>query len=355
MQLASWLPKTWKAASNAHTPPFITRETLFDAISNPMHASILAFLSALRLAGRGTTADSYGFHLGKVDRWLTAQGLTPLTATTEDLRAYQRHLTEERGNGGRLLATSTQATRMAVMKSFWSWLHRRGERHSDPAADLSIPRIPINPVRRDHLTVQEVTAVLQTAAAQATRYPEGCHRWALAVRDLALLATAIASGRRRSGLRDLTVAQLDLTRAEVRVDREKGQTGRVLPIAAWAIIVLRTYVERARPILCWQHDNPFLFVGEDGPQLGANTLAGIILRAHAATVTANPDLTELAEKSLSPHSLRVTFASLLFQGGASIRTINELMLHRQLGVTARYVPVDLDDLRRACTAAHPRA
>jgi integrase/recombinase XerD len=321
-----------------------------------MHPTITAFLDHLRLAGRATTAASYGFHLAKVDQWLAAKALTPLTVTTDDLRAYQRHLAEDhRGPSGRLLAKTTQAARLAVMKSFWSWLHRRGERVGNPAADLQLPRIPVNPVRRDHLTIQEVTAVLQTLAAQASAFPEGCHRWALAVRDLALLTVAIASGRRRGGLRDLTLAQLDLAKAEVRVEREKGQTGRVLPIAAWAIVVLRSYVERARPILCWQRDNPYLFVGDDGPQLGANTLAAIIERAHAVTVAANPDLTELTEKRLTPHSLRVTFASLLFQGGASIRTINELMLHQQLGVTARYVPVDLDDLRRACATAHPRA
>ncbi len=157
---------------------------------------------------------------------------------------------------------------------------------------------------------------------------------------------------------EMTLAQLDLARsegAEVRIECEKGLVGRVLTIAAWAVTVLRSYVERARPILCWQRDNPFLFVGDDGPQLGTNTLAGIIERVQAATVTANPDLTELADKHLTPHSLRVTFASLLFQGVANIRTINELMLHRQLGVTARYIPVDLDDLRRACATAHPRA
>lgn len=321
-----------------------------------MHPTITAFLDHLRLAGRNATAENYGFHLSRVDHWLAAKALTPLTLTTDDLRAYQRHLAEdERGRSGRLLARTTQTTRLAIIKSFCAWLHRRGERVSDPAAELQLPRIPINPVRRDHLSIQEVTALLQTLATEAARFPEGCARWALAVRDLALLTLAIASGRRRAGLRDLTLAQLDLTRAEVRVDREKGQTGRVLPIAAWATVVLRTYVERARPVLCWQADNAFLFVGEDGPQLGTNTLAGIIERAHVATVAANPDLTDLPAKHFTPHSLRVTFASLLFHGGANIRTINELMLHRQLGVTARYVPVDVDDLRRACATAHPRA
>jgi site-specific recombinase XerD len=321
-----------------------------------MHHSIDAFLEHLRLAGRITTAKNYGFHLGRVDAWLTAKERTPLTATADDLRAYQRFIAEEdRGHAGRLLARTTQVTRLAIMKSFWSWLYRRGEVVVDVAATIALPRIPINPVRKDGLSLQEATALLQTVSAEAAQYPEGCNRWALCVRDLALLALAIASGRRRSGLRDTTLGQLDLVRGEVRVDREKGKTGRVLPLADWAIVILRTYVERARPVLCWKADIPWLFVGDDVPQMGNNSFAGIIERVHAATIRANPDLVELAGKHLSPHSLRVTFASLLFQGGANIRTINELMLHANLGMTARYVPIDVDDLRRACATAHPRA
>jgi integrase/recombinase XerD len=321
-----------------------------------MHPIITVYLEYLRSADRKSTAANYGFHLSKVDAWLVAQGKTPLTATAEDLRAYQRYLAEDaRGQAGRLLAKNTQATRLAIMKSFWAWLYRRGEVVVDVAATIALPRIPINPVRKDGLSLQEATALLQTAAAGAAKYPEGCYRWALCVRDLALLALAIASGRRRTGLKETTLAQLDLVRGEVRVDREKGKTGRVLPLADWAIVALRTYIERARPVLCWQADNPWLFVGEDGPQIGKNSFAGIIERVHAATVLANPDLTELADKHLSPHSCRVTMASLLFQGGANIRTISEMMLHANFGMTARYVPVDVNDLRRACATAHPRA
>ncbi len=65
-------------------------------------------------------------------------------------------------------------------------------------------------------------------------------------------------------------------------------------------------------------------------------------------MVANPDLDELGRKTITAHSLRVTFASLLFQGGANIRTINELMMHEQLGTTARYTPVELNDLRKVC-------
>ncbi|MCK6472897.1 MAG: tyrosine-type recombinase/integrase, partial [Planctomycetes bacterium] len=76
---------------------------------------------------------------------------------------------------------------------------------------------------------------------------------------------------------------------------------------------------------------------------------------HAQTVAENPDLTELADKTLTPHGLRVTFAKLLFNGGCNLRSVNELMLHDRLSTTARYTPIHLEELRSTCRTAHPRA
>lgn len=320
-------------------------------ISNEMNT----FITHMKTAGRIATANSYAFHLKRVNKWLAQNDMEPLTVTTEQLRTYQCHIAEsERGTNGRLLAKNTQVTRLSIIKSFWDWMYRRGLRQDNPAAALALPAIPKQQVRRDYLTLQEFTALLQTAAAQSAQFKEGSAKWSVTIRDLALVTLAIVSGRRRTGLRDLKVEHLDIQKAETRIEKEKGHAGRYLPIAPWACVILKTYLNQARPVLCWHHDNPYLFVGEDGIQMGNNTLAGIIERLHIATVNTNPDLTELAEKHITPHSLRVTFASMLFNGGASIRTINELMLHQQLSVTARYIPVNVEDLRRACATAHPR-
>jgi site-specific recombinase XerD len=227
-------------------------------------------------------------------------------------------------------------------------MERRGLVVADVARHPELTWQAKGPVRRDYLTLQEATALLQTKAATAAQYPEGCARWATEIRDLTFLSLALATGRRRSGLRELRLANVDTERNEIRIEREKGRTGRVLPVASWAMTMVKTYRDRARPILCWQRDNDAFFPGERTPLLGKNTIHEILHRAHAETVSAHPDLTELATKRLSPHSLRVSFAHLIFQGGANIRTINELMLHQQLGTTSRYVPVPLDDLRRAC-------
>lgn len=321
-----------------------------------MHPTISDYLQHLILAGKEETARNAKSALGRYAAWLDEHGLTPLTVTTEHLRAYQRFLAEDyRSPSGRPLGRGTQATRLAVVKSYHAWMERRGLVVVDVARHLELTWQAKGPVRSDYLTLQESTALVQTKAKTAERYPEGCAKWAVEMRDLAFLSLALATGRRRSGLRDLRLANVDAERNELRIEREKGRTGRVLPVAPWAMAMATTYRTKARPILCWQRGNDWFFPGERTERLGKNTIHEVLRRAQAEAVEANPDLTELAAKHLSPHSLRVTFAHLIFQGGANIRTINELMLHQQLGTTGRYVPVPLDDLRRACATAHPRA
>ncbi len=321
-----------------------------DAVPSP----IAAYLAHLCAAGRTETARSSGSTLQQFAGWVQSRHL--LTLTTDDLRAYQRWLaTDYRSANGKPLGRGTQVTRLATVKALFAWMYRRGLTVSDVAQAITLPKLPPRQVQADHLVLQEAVALLQTQAACAAGVAIGSYRWAIHARDLAIIALGLATGRRRSGIRDLLVGDVDRERGELRVSREKGVGGRVLPMAAWAVAILGTYIDRARPVLCWQVGNEFLFPGDDGPQIGRNTIAAIIEHAQAATVAAHPHLTELTAKRITPHSLRVSFAHLLFQGGADIRTINDCMLHRQLGMTARYTPVDLADLRRVCVTAHPRA
>jgi site-specific recombinase XerD len=98
-----------------------------------------------------------------------------------------------------------------------------------------------------------------------------------------------------------------------------------------------------------------MFPGTVSPQIGNETFRMMLTAVQKQTVAENPDLTELPGKNLTPHSLRVSFAKLLFNGGCNIRSINELMMHNRLSTTAYYTPIPLEDLRRVCRTAHPRA
>lgn len=321
------------------------------------HPAIAAYLAALRAVGKASTARTYGHYLATFAGWAAAAGVDLLRATTDQLAGYQLFLAQDRpARTGQVRARTTQATAIIVVQSFYGWMLDRNLIVHDPASALVPPSQPVNRmVRKDHLTLQEATALIQSQAAIVTEQT-GPRDRAREQRNLALLALALATGRRVQGLTDLRVDQVDLDRLELRVEHEKGRTGRVLPVASWAMATVRDYLAEARPILTEEHPtNPWLFVSQRAERLTTRAVSFLLRVAIQATIERNSDLTDLPGKRISTHSLRVSFATLLFQGGCNIRSINELLLHERLGTTARYTPIPLADLRRVLLTTHLRA
>lgn len=323
----------------------------------PLHPSMEEFVAYLQLRNRHQTARGVAMVLRFFSGWLARERLDPLTVTTAQLREYQAYVaTVQRTEQGELLSPGTQGLRLRTLKSYFRWLEIRGHLVADPARRLSQREVRSRVVVREYLSLQEATALLQTQAAHAASQPAESHRWAVEVRNLAMITIGIATGRRISGIIGLRIADIDVDRRETRVEHEKGYAGRVVPIAGWAIEVLDRYLRQARPILCQDPDNPWLFVGRGGRgSSNRDTMWSALELMVGRTVAQNPDLEELARKRITWHSLRVSFATLLFSGGADIRSVNELMLHRTLTATAKYTPVPVEDLRQVCLAAHPRA
>ena len=172
-----------------------------------------------------------------------------------------------------------------------------------------------------------------------------------------MLSLALALGRRRKAMWNLRVADIDRKRNEVRVNWEKGKPGRVFPVAPWAMNVAHEYVEKARPLLVKKdgEDNGWLFVGQRTERVCGEYLGRLLRSIQRFAAEENPDLVELPNKKLKTHSLRTTFATLLFFNGASIRSVNELLMHQNLATTAMYTPLGLDDVRQALRLSHPRA
>lgn len=317
---------------------------------------MLAHLDALILRGRERTAETTAEVLDQFHRWVVARRLDPLAATTADLEAYQDHLlTTYRTPHGKLLARSTVSMRIAVLMGWYAWLTDRGDLVVDPARSLGVRVQSSRVVIHDPLTLHEVTALLQTAAAAVAACPAGTPRHAAALRDLAALCLALATGRRVGGVAALTVAHVDCDRRELRVDREKGHVGRVLPVCGWAMEVIALYLRDARPFLTRGHDAPWLFLDLAGTgPIARQSLRRCLRSLLVETIHANPDLRDLPGKRVCWHSLRVSFATLLFQNGCDIRSVNELLLHRRLSTTARYTPTGVEDLRQAFRGVHPR-
>jgi len=326
-------------------------------VNTPEHPAISAYLDGLRAAGKGSTATTNAIYLAKYADWLTTQGVDVLHATADVLARYQLWLANEyRMATGQPLAISTQATAILVVKALYGWLLRRGVILFNPGAKLVPPKPPQRlVVAKDHLSMQETTALIDTLAALVVAATPGTTTWALRLRDLAAVSLALATGRRCQGLCDIEVAHLDAERNELRVDREKGKAGRVLPVAAWTVAVVTRYQREARPLLLKGRESAYLLVSQRADRLCERGFAFLLDGAVAATVERNPDLIDLPTKRISTHSLRVTFAVTLFANGCGIRSLNELLLHANLTTTAKYTPIPIEDLRRVLLTSHPRA
>jgi len=313
------------------------------------------FLAYHELRGRPNTAQTMRGALRNLSRYLARHGIEPLAVTTQQLRGYQEYIvTEHRTPKGTPYKRTTQGRIISEVSSFYQWLEARGIIVTRPARTLSL-RVPTSRVVvRQHLSLQEATAMLQTQARMIGDHAEGSWNWTLHVRNLAMLAVCLASGRRSMGVRGLCLDHVNLERRELRIEYEKGQTGRILPLAGWAIEVLHLYIERARPNLV-KDPIPELFISMKGGPCGRGAMSAIMPKVIRRTIAENPDLIELPGKRITWQSLRVSFATLLFSNGCDIRSVNELMLHRKLSSTARYTPIPVEDLRQVCRAAHPRA
>ncbi len=321
-----------------------------------MHETMEQFFKAMELEGRASTVPSYRRGLWRYHQWLATNGLDPLSATTEIMLEFQKYLAEQyRKPNGKPIKRGTQATWLAALKAYYRFLYQRGLIVFNPARKVKLPLVRRSKLACDHLTQQEATAIIQTQSSYLSRKIVGTRMWAMEYRNLAILSLAIATGRRRQSMLDLRVKDLDFARNEVRVEWEKGRAGRVLPCASWAMAIAADYIKRARPLLLRGPDTGWLFTGFRTARICGEYLGRMLRQVQARTVEENPDLEELASKKLSSHSLRVTFATMLLLNGAGIRIVNELLLHKQISTSAKYTPLELDDLRRACRLAHPRA
>ena len=333
-------------------------------VDAPEDQTVADYLLYIRSEGRDSTAEAVANVLATYRRLLHRErpGATPSTATAADLMAYRIAVTTSAASRtANAFGLGTQVRHLATVRGYHGWLRRRGLSMLNAADYLPMPRDNQRTVRKDFLSTQEAQALLDTAAALVEREESGSRSWAKAMRTFAAVALAIASGRRRAGLCALRLADLDLERGEMRVEREKGRAGRVLPVADWAIAITRVYVEQARPVLlrgCRGGDvavSDSLLIGAPGKPYTDAAYRRHLQTLVAETRTANTDLVDLARKDITTHSLRVTMATLLFANGCPIRSINEIMLHRKLSTTAAYTPIATEDLRRALIAAHPRA
>jgi len=283
-----------------------------------------AFLavSAARLAPR--TVDAYRRDLTAFAAWL---GRTPSAASTEEL---ERYVSELRAEG---LAATTIARRLAAIRSFFRHQVLIGAREGNPAAEVRLPRR----ARKLPRTLSPGEAERLVEAANGTSPRD--------LRDRALVELLYGAGLRVSEAVGLEKNGVDLDERLVR-SIGKGDKERIVPLGRNAADALRRYLSRGRSFLDSRHR----------PELFLNSRGGPLTRAGAFLI-----LRRLAEKAgleptrIHPHLLRHSFATHLLEGGADLRSVQEMLGHADLATTELYTHVTDRRRREAYYSAHPHA
>ncbi len=234
-------------------------------------------------------------------------------------------------------ARSSVARRAAAARSFTGWARRDGLADADAGALLASPKAtrPLPGVLRQ----EEAVALLDVAALAAD---DGSPS---RLRDVAVLEVLYASGIRVGELCGLDLGDLDRTRLLLRVVG-KGDKERVVPLGLPALRAVDAWVERGRPALVTARSGAALFLGARGGRVDPRTVRRTVhdLLGH---VPGAPDL--------GPHGLRHSAATHLLEGGADLRSVQELLGHATLATTQIYTHVSVDRLKATYDQAHPRA
>jgi integrase/recombinase XerD len=282
------------------------------------------FLALLTARRSPRTVDAYRRDLAGLSTWL---GRPLATATTDELESW---LAELRAQG---LAPATVARRTAAVRSFFRHLVLLGAVSENPAAALELPRRRRTLPRT--LSPSEAERLIEAAAGITPRD----------LRDRALVELLYGAGLRVSEAVGLERAGVDLENRLVRCVG-KGGKERIVPIGRAAAEAIRRYQSRGRPFLDRRH-RPELFLNARG---GGLTRAGafLILRRLAAKAGLEPE-------RVHPHLLRHSFATHLLEGGADLRSVQEMLGHADLATTELYTHVSDRRRREAYFEAHPHA
>lgn len=245
------------------------------------------------------------------------------------------------------LARSTLNRKTASVRTFTSWAHKRGHLTADPAVRLkSAPRSNHLPDVLQAGHVQDLTASAQRVREAYSRIkgddPTG---WALAVRDEAIIEVLYATGIRVSELAGLNLDSVEPERRMMKV-LGKGRKERMVPFGIPAAQALQRWMTDARSVLSQKDEGQALFLGRRGARIDVRVVRRVIDEA----------LTALgATGARGPHALRHSAATHLLDGGADLRTVQEMLGHASLSTTQIYTHISVDRLTRAYAQAHPRA
>jgi len=274
------------------------------------------------------TVRNYSAEIRQFLRFLQSEKISKWTdVSVEMLRRYLAWLIK------RGYCKASIARRVSELRSFCNYLERNGELAKNPFAPLSSMRVPKR--LPNYLSRQEMEVLLATPDPGK---PQG-------LRDRAILELLYASGLRVSELVSLDLQDVDMSAAQIRV-LGKGNKERITLLGRPAIAALKLYLRDARPQLMGTAATNAVFLNRAGGRLSARSVQMSLTKyARQARII----------RPVTPHILRHTFATHLLDGGADLRTVQELLGHSLLGTTQIYTHVSQERAREVYLGAHPRA
>ena len=297
-------------------------------LSPRWEAALLEFARELERKGASaSTKRAYASDLAELAEWATARHSEPGELRYRDLRGFAARLSE------RGLVKASVARKLAAVRSFHAYLVDAGKADANPAELLPTPKTERRLPRT--LGRDDVAGLLDAIPVKTP----------LEARDRAMFELAYSCGLRAEEIVTLDVDSIDFESEELRVIG-KGQKTRLVPIGEPAQRTLRRYLETARHSLSFNRSEQALFLSRNGRRLSTSDVRRRLqlwvreLSAHGR---------------VSPHSLRHSFATHLLEGGADLRSIQELLGHSSVSTTQIYTRVEPATLRQAYEKAHPRA
>ena len=288
------------------------------------------------------TQRAYGVDLEQFAQWARVQRRTPRQIDPKAVRRYIAHLSEQGA------APSTSARKLAALRALFASQREHGQIAENPADLVSTPRRPSHLPRV--LSAREAAGLLDSIPGAAP----------LELRDRAIFELAYACGLRAEELVSLKVIDVDHDGEQLRVEG-KGRKTRFVPVGEPAMKALQAYLDRARRTLAaagasgpegrGEPEGGVLFLSKTGRPLGTSDVRRR-LRMWTARAGAVADR---AGGAVSPHALRHSFATHLLDGGADLRSIQELLGHASVSSTQIYTRVESARLKSAYARSHPRA
>ncbi len=312
-------------AGAAFGPPSVYNQVMNESIDE-----FLTYLSVERGASPHTIS-AYRRDLIEYAQTLGSRGIDTLREVTrEDVSA---HIGVLRARG---LAPSSVERNVAAIKSFHRFCVREGIADEQPTARIPLPKVPQR--------LPDVISIDDAERLLSQLFPEG----PVGHRDRALLETLYGCGLRASEATGLDLEHLNLDGGFVRVFG-KGSKERLVPVSGAAERALREYLAHGRPFLrakkaSLRQDPSAVFLNQRGQRMSRQAVYGIV-RAYGARVGLE----------LHPHSLRHSFATHMLEGGADLRSLQEMLGHSDISTTQIYTHVDRAHLREEYLSTHPRA